>query len=77
LPACPQLVDRDPTENNNSTMSEDCLSVNVWTPGSERANRPVMVFIHGGAFIEGSARNSWYDGAALYRPSGCGHHSAS
>jgi para-nitrobenzyl esterase len=67
LPACPQLVERDPTENNNSTMSEDCLSVNVWTPGIEGAERPVMVFIHGGAFIEGSARNSWYDGAALAR----------
>jgi para-nitrobenzyl esterase len=67
LPACPQLVERDPTENNNSTMSEDCLSVNVWTPGIDGAKRPVMVFIHGGAFIEGSARNSWYDGAALAR----------
>jgi para-nitrobenzyl esterase len=67
LPACPQLVDRDPTENNNSVMSEDCLSVNVWTPGIGGAKRPVMVFIHGGAFIEGSARNSWYDGAALAR----------
>jgi para-nitrobenzyl esterase len=67
LPACPQLVERDPTENNNSTMSEDCLSVNVWTPGIDGRKRPVMVFIHGGAFIEGSARNSWYDGAALAR----------
>jgi len=67
LPACPQLVDRDPTENNNSVMSEDCLGVNVWTPAIEGARRPVMVFIHGGAFIEGSARNSWYDGAALAR----------
>ena len=65
MPACPQVVERDPTENNNSVMSEDCLGLNVWTPGTDGARRPVMVFIHGGAFIEGSARNSWYDGAAL------------
>jgi para-nitrobenzyl esterase len=67
MPACPQVVERDPTENNNSVMSEDCLGLNVWTPGTDRAKRPVMVFIHGGAFIEGSSRNSWYDGAALAR----------
>src|SRR5579872_123259 len=64
-PACPQLVEIDPTENNNSVMSEDCLAVNVWTPGADKKNRPVMVWIHGGGFIEGSARNTWYDGAKL------------
>ena len=70
MPACPQVVERDPTENNNSVMSEDCLGLNVWTPATDGARRPVMVFIHGGAFIEGSARNSWYDGAALARRGG-------
>ncbi|MFZ3333875.1 MAG: carboxylesterase family protein, partial [Candidatus Acidiferrales bacterium] len=64
-PACPQHVDIDPTENNNSVMSEDCLAVNVWTPGVDNKKRPVMVWIHGGGFIEGSARNTWYDGAKL------------
>jgi len=64
-PACPQLVSIDPTENNNSVMSEDCLAVNVWTPEIDSGKRPVMVFIHGGAFVEGSARNTWYDGASL------------
>ncbi len=64
-PACPQLVEIDPTENNNSVMSEDCLAVNVWTPGADSKKRPVMVWIHGGGFIEGSARNTWYDGAKL------------
>src|SRR5579864_9632693 len=64
-PACPQLVEIDPTENNNSVMSEDCLGVNVWTPGADDKTRPVMVWIHGGGFIEGSARNTWYDGAKL------------
>jgi len=64
-PACPQLVEIDPTENNNSVMSEDCLAVNVWTPGVDNKTRPVMVWIHGGGFVEGSARNTWYDGARL------------
>lgn len=64
-PACPQLVEINPTENNNSVMSEDCLAVNVWTPGVDNKKRPVMVWIHGGGFIEGSARNTWYDGAKL------------
>jgi para-nitrobenzyl esterase len=64
-PACPQLVEIDPTENNNSAMAEDCLAVNVWTPHADNKKRPVMVWIHGGAFIDGSARNSWYDGTSL------------
>lgn len=64
-PACPQLVSIDPTENNNSVMAEDCLALNIWTPRADAKKRPVMVFIHGGAFVEGSARNTWYDGARL------------
>lgn len=65
MPACPQIVDIDPTENNNSVMGEDCLGINVWTPNTGQGKRPVMVFIHGGAYVAGSARNSWYDGAHL------------
>jgi para-nitrobenzyl esterase len=64
-PACPQPVETDPTENNNSVMSEDCLAVNVWTPGADNKKRPVMVWIHGGYFLEGNARNTWYDGPKL------------
>jgi para-nitrobenzyl esterase len=64
-PACPQLVEIDPTENNNSVMAEDCLAVNVWTPGADDKKRPAMVWIHGGYFMEGSTRNTWYDGAKL------------
>ena len=66
-PACPQIVTIDPTENNNSVQSEDCLAVNVWTPAIDSKRRPVMVFVHGGAFIEGSSRNTGYDGAVLAR----------
>jgi para-nitrobenzyl esterase len=64
-PACPQLIHVDPVENNGSVMAEDCLAVNVWTPGADAKKRPVMVWIHGGGFSEGTARNTWYDGATL------------
>ncbi len=36
------------------TTSEDCLNLNVWTPGLDNRARPVMVWIHGGAFRSGS-----------------------
>jgi para-nitrobenzyl esterase len=35
--------------------SEDCLSLNVWTPPQSEKKRAVMVWIHGGAFINGSS----------------------
>ena len=35
--------------------SEDCLSLNVWTPPQSERKRAVMVWIHGGAFINGSS----------------------
>jgi para-nitrobenzyl esterase len=46
-------------------QSEDCLFVNVWTPGADARRRPVLVWIHGGAFTIGSGAQSIYDGAAL------------
>lgn len=35
-------------------QDEDCLFLNIWTPGLDDAHRPVIVWIHGGAFIIGS-----------------------
>ncbi|MDQ1727114.1 MAG: para-nitrobenzyl esterase [Frankiaceae bacterium] len=42
--------------------SEDSLYLNVWTPACDDARRPVMVWIHGGAFLWGSGDTPWYDG---------------
>lgn len=47
--------------------SEDCLYLNIWTPGADRARRPVLVWIHGGAFVLGSGSQALYDGSALVR----------
>jgi para-nitrobenzyl esterase len=45
--------------------SEDCLYLNVWTRAPADAKRPVMVWIHGGAWTRGAASIGTYDGTAL------------
>jgi para-nitrobenzyl esterase len=48
--------------------SEDCLFLNVWTPGlSDGHKRPVMFWIHGGGFTSGSGSAPLYDGANMAR----------
>jgi para-nitrobenzyl esterase len=46
-------------------MSEDCLVLNVWTPGLSDSNRPVMVWLHGGGYSVGSSGAPMYDGTNL------------
>jgi para-nitrobenzyl esterase len=54
--------------NYQGAMNEDCLFLNFWTPHQGRGPKlPVMVWIHGGAFITGSGSDELYDGAALAR----------
>jgi para-nitrobenzyl esterase len=48
-------------------MNEDCLYLNVWTPGSDAARRPVMVWLHGGGFAFGSGAQPIYQGDGLAR----------
>jgi para-nitrobenzyl esterase len=47
-------------------MSEDCLTLNVWSPDGAR-DLPVMVWIHGGGYNNGSGTAALYDGSALAR----------
>jgi para-nitrobenzyl esterase len=58
-PSCPQKAKQDAT-------SEDCLFLNIWTPGLETAaKRPVMLYIHGGAYSNGSVVDPLNDGRHL------------
>jgi len=47
------------------TDDEDCLTLNIWTPGLDDEKRPVMVWIHGGANWTESSRIAYYDGQKL------------
>ncbi|WP_404338244.1 carboxylesterase/lipase family protein [Sphingomonas sp. MMS12-HWE2-04] len=57
-PSCPQRGSYRP-------QAEECLYLNVWTPGADRARRPVMLYIHGGAYSNGSVTDPLNDGARL------------
>ncbi len=52
----------------DEAVSEDCLYLNIWTPAGDRgARRPVLVYIHGGAYSSGSGSSPLTDGARLAR----------
>lgn len=66
-PACPQpVVPRMPLDLG-APLGEDCLRLNVWAPaGTEPgAGKPVMVWLHGGAYVLGSGSQPLYDARAL------------
>ena len=49
-------------------MDEDCLNLNLWTPGCDDARRPVMVWLHGGGYESGSAiEHIAYEGENMSR----------
>ena len=63
-PCCPQK----PGQVNNMTLdqhekSEDCLYLNVWTPAQSTHDAlPVLVYIHGGAFLGGMGSAQLFEG---------------
>lgn len=69
-PTAPQPSYREPFDkilDNPVVPGQDCLNLNVWTPEPGSARLPVMVWIHGGAFTNGSAAVPTYDGASFAR----------
>lgn len=63
--AAPPQPDNLLTAGLGVGRQEDCLTLNIWTPACDDAERPVMVWIHGGGFTTGGSSIAVYDGAAL------------
>ena len=65
-PRCAQVATA-----GNISGSEDCLRLNVWTPaGAAPGSQPVLVWIHGGSLVRGTAMSSSTDGARLVERTG-------
>ena len=53
-------------DQQSGGMGEDCLVLNIWTPGvNDGAKRAVLVSFHGGGFATGSGNAPGFDGAQL------------
>ena len=65
-PSCPQVPFAGDSQPLEPTFSEDCLTLNIWAPEG-RGPYPVMVWIHGGGFMNGGAATPTTDGRALAR----------
>jgi para-nitrobenzyl esterase len=67
--ACAQM--RTLGEGLDASSGEDCLTLNVWTPERPASSSlPVLVWIHGGAFVLGSGSSDDYDGQLLSEATG-------
>lgn len=75
-PDCMQRPDPGDAAPLGVTPSEDCLYLNVWAPSdaipdpkADRAptNHPVLVWIHGGGYVNGGTSTPIYDGSAFAR----------
>jgi para-nitrobenzyl esterase len=68
-PIAPQVPSRLNVAMGNFTrpQHEDCLTLTMCTPAPDGKARPVLVWLHGGAWISGAGSLDWYDGAHLAR----------
>jgi len=66
-PAALQNVDliMSAVGNPLTCNNEDCLYLNIWSSDADDGLRPVMVWIHGGAFVQGSGVDPWFDGTSF------------
>jgi para-nitrobenzyl esterase len=66
-PVCPQDPSTQafpPPDAPAMVGEEDCLTLNIWAP-ADAGSYPVLFFVHGGGFIQGSGSDPLYDGARL------------
>jgi para-nitrobenzyl esterase len=66
-PVCPQPTDPRIPIDLGAPQGDDCLTLNVWASSDTDAGdaKPVMVWVHGGAYILGSSAQPLYHGAVL------------
>ncbi|MGE2721916.1 carboxylesterase/lipase family protein [Mycolicibacterium celeriflavum] len=66
-PVCPQPTDPRIPIDLGAPQGDDCLSLNVWASSDTEpgAGKPVMVWVHGGAYVLGSSAQPLYHGRAL------------
>lgn len=70
-PACPQTAANPLRQGEEGPRGEeDCLSVNIWAPAEGEGPWPVLVWIHGGGHVQGTAGDPIYDGSSLARDEG-------
>lgn len=68
-PQCPQVIGllEQVLGAASLAQSEECLTLSITTPACDDGARPVVVWIHGGAFVTGTGAMPWYDGGSLAR----------
>lgn len=71
-PACPQpkspfdaILGRAMAQTAQTAQDEHCLTLSVSTPRTVQSQRPVMVWIHGGAYVWGAGSSAGYHGGVL------------
>ena len=62
-PAAPQIPTGGLTSSAAVRWDEDCLTLNITTPGLDAGQRPVLFWIHGGGYRTGQGAIPWYSGA--------------
>lgn len=66
-PIAPQDISAGRLAKRGLAMSEDCLTLSIWTPAADDNRRPVLVFLHGGGQTQGHGSAPLLDGSRLAR----------
>ncbi|MCV7433463.1 carboxylesterase/lipase family protein [Mycolicibacterium bacteremicum] len=64
-PVCPQPTDPRVPLDLGAPQGTDCLTLNIWAPRRTGQPKPVLVWVHGGAYVLGSSAQPLYNGRVL------------